>query len=108
MTWIQVEDKLPTGINVLAFYKNCLNKGRIVKAFYVYRYTEESTERDWCDPYDEYRKEKDMHFLKEGWYEICENSNDDYSSWFINNGTVTHWMPLPDSPEEESTDDKQI
>jgi hypothetical protein len=100
LKWTSVEDGLPVGKNVLAYYKNSSNKGRIVKASYVARFTEESTERDWCDPYDEYCEEKDMYFLKEGWYELCENGNDEYNSWFIHEGTVTHWMPLPDSPKE--------
>ena len=48
-----------------------------------------------CDAYDE---EQDDYIVKQGWYESIHNW-DDYSVVGIED-IVTHWMPLPQPPEE--------
>lgn len=53
-------------------------------------------EDDECYDYDE---DEDEYYLKEGWYEVIHNW-DEYSSVVIED-FVTHWMPLPEPPEEE-------
>ena len=45
----------------------------------------------------EYNEEDDEYYLKEGWYEVIKNW-DDYNSIVIDD-TVTHWMPLPETPK---------
>lgn len=95
MTWIDVNDRMPTHHTaVLAVYKNSYGKTRAVVGFYLERWREEST---FDDEWYEYHEDRDMYFLKEGWYEQIDNWGD-YSSVVISEGEVTHWMELPQSP----------
>lgn len=85
--WISVDDRLPeSGRQVIAFYRNCLGKRRWIMAFYAHRW------REYADEADEY-------FLCRVWYEVIDNW-DEWSSIAVNEGTVTHWMPLPAAPGE--------
>lgn len=97
MNWIPVDLKLPAhGTNVLATYKNSHGKRRFIIGHYLERWKEESLDDD---NNDEYSEESDMYYLKEGWYENLENW--DYSSVAVSEGQVSHWIPLPDGPEEK-------
>ena len=50
------------------------------------------------DCVSEYNEENDEFYIAEGWYEVIKNW-DDYG--FVAIGDfVTHWMPLPEFPEE--------
>lgn len=94
MEWAKVEDKLPeTERPVLAYYKNFFDENRIVRAFYVPKFTIES-ESD--DDLQEYCEERDICFMAEGWYEFNEHED---CYWMIDE-KVTHWMYLPTSPEK--------
>ncbi len=93
-SWIPVEAAMPkSGKIVLAFYKNSLGNGRVVRAMWAEKFTLESDEE-----YAEYCEAQDAYFAAEGWYECVENW-DDYSSFSIYQGKVTHWMPMPKGPE---------
>ena len=46
----------------------------------------------------EYDEETDEYYFPEGWWEVIKNW-DDYSCVAIND-FVTHWMPLPEPPQE--------
>lgn len=93
-TW-QLIETAPKSTTILVFYKNCFGNGRIVKARYVEKDTEES-DGEYSDN-AEYNEEKDMYFTPEGWYELIDNWPD-YSSCHIHEGEPTHWMPLPEFP----------
>ena len=100
--WISVEDRLPeTGQMVIATYKNNYGKWRTIVANYTQRWTEPSNdiETDWNDDISEYHEEKDEYFLLAGWYERIENWGD-YEFITVGEGTVTHWIPLPEPPKE--------
>lgn len=101
--WISVEDRPPeSGKHVLATceirslygYK----KRYVCEAFYA---KEHSVSAGGCpedtDCYD-YSEEDDEYYLKEGWYEVIHNW-DEYGGVVIGD-FVTHWMPLPEPPEE--------
>lgn len=95
--WTPVSEALPDPAKkVLAFYRNDLGKGRIVVADWVPANTCKAD----CENDDliEYNDELDDYFWPEGWYEQIENW-DDLGSLQIHEGTVTHWMPLPEGPQ---------
>ena len=95
--WVSVDDKLPdAGEKVLATFENSHGKRRTICGHLVPRWTIES---DCDDAYDEYSEEKDAYYLREGWYENIENWGD-FSSVYVCDGEVTHWMPLPKPPTE--------
>jgi hypothetical protein len=99
MKWISVNDRLPDkGAEVLAFYKNSNGKKRRIRAVYIRKFEEEEdyeSEMD-CD----YNEELDCYYLPEGWYECIDNWSE-YTSIYVHEGEVTHWMPLPAPPEGE-------
>jgi hypothetical protein len=53
---------------------------------------------DFGDEYGDYDEDEDEYYWTEGWYELIDNW-DAYRAVRIN-CEVTHWMPLPDGPEE--------
>lgn len=96
--WIEVENELPeTGRMVLVYYKNSYDKIRRVTAFYARRFCFEATLEDECEI--EYNEDDDNFYLMPGWYERIDNWAE-YSSVFIHEGRVTHWMPLPEPPKK--------
>lgn len=79
-SWVACSEKLPqNGKHVLIHYKNAHGKTRRVVGIYA-RPTS-------------------------GWYEYQDNW-DDYAYIFVNNGEVTHWMPLPPPPTEVNEGDR--
>jgi hypothetical protein len=94
--WKPIETA-PKSTVILVFYKNRSGKGRIVKAAYVEKFTEESN-GDY-DEFADYNEATDCYYTPEGWYEYIDNW-DDFSHIKIGEGTPTHWMPLPKPPEE--------
>ena len=97
--WIPVAQALPdTTKKVLATYLNKMGKRRTVIANWVQARTQKRS--PWDDEETdiaEYDESSDEFFLKEGWYECLENS-EEYGMWWIYEGEVTHWMPLPLPP----------
>ena len=47
----------------------------------------------------EYDEAEDEYYVPEGWFERIENW-DDYTDIAVCDFTITHWMPLPEPPEE--------
>lgn len=95
MTQWQPIETAPKNTVILVFYKNSCDKGRIVIARYITKYTEENHLReDWCD----YNEENDTYYDREGWYEEIDNWPD-YSHLAFCEGVPTYWMPLPQPPE---------
>lgn len=103
--WISVKDGPPKSgkhvfvtceIRSLYGYK----KQYVCEAFYAAEHSiSEGKYLYDTDCYD-YSEEDDEYYLKEGWYEVIHNC-DEYSSIVIGD-FVTHWMPLPEAPEEVS------
>jgi len=101
MNWIRVTERLPeAGKKVIATFVNQSGKRRTICAHHIVRWSVESDNDDCC--HDEYSAEKDAYFLCEGWYENIENWGE-YSSVHVCEGEITHWMPLPESPEQQAT-----
>lgn len=106
--WISVKDHLPeSNKRVLA---SCdvrrldgYRRRYTCVAFYAVKHSipeGKYPEDDECYDYDE---DEDEYYLKEGWYEVIHNW-DEYSSVVIED-FVTHWMPLPEPPEEVTGDE---
>ncbi len=99
--WINITDKLPKSeqYDLLECHagKAYGNYRYICIGFYAKRYSV------YPPPYTdfgiEYFEETDDYYLLEGWYETIKNC-DDYSCLYIND-VVTHWMPLPELPEQK-------
>lgn len=97
--WISVEERLPeSGVHVLVTAKTPGGRKYVCDAFHAERFSILSEYGD--ELACEYNPEKDEYFFEEGWYEVIKNW-DDYSSIVIQD-QVTHWMPLPELPEEDA------
>ena len=80
-----------------------LNKRRTIQAYYIEKFTHEY----WGDDDDGYDCDEvtGAGYLREGWYEV-RWTDDEYHWWRIGSDlTLTHWMPLPQPPKQETDDD---
>ena len=99
--WISVKDRLPEQEEcVLLLCKT--QYGRSYKCIGFYESgTMRRDDSDYCWDYevcDIYDEENDGYLVNKGWFERVFNW-DDYSVCGIEDA-VTHWMPLPEPPEE--------
>jgi hypothetical protein len=93
--WIPVADRMPeNGATVLACYTNSASKVRRIRAHWI---AAKSEVADTDSDNSEYEEATDTYWTPEGWYEQIDNWGD-YSSVFVCEGAVTHWMPLPPAP----------
>lgn len=93
--WTSVEDSLPAKY-CLAVYVTPRGQQRIIRAMYVTKYEIEAT-GDECD--SETNDADDLEYIRAGWYELIDNWGD-YSSVRVCEGVVTHWTPLPLTPDQ--------
>ena len=99
--WIPVTERLPeNGIHVLLSCK-CGVGAYVCDGFHTEKYSMPTQfYEDFYEDIDaDYDEETDEYYFPEGWWEVIKNW-DDYSCVAIED-TVTHWMPLPEPPEEE-------
>ena len=101
--WIPVTERLPeSGVHVLACcrVKWLGGGGRnyVCDAFYSAPKAVICSYND--DIEAEYDEDTDEYYMPEGWWEVIKNW-DDYSCVAIAD-FVTHWMPLPEPPKEET------
>lgn len=99
--WISVDERLPDAGHCLATYRNSHGKLRIIRAKYARQFEVDAGDEAIDNGNCEYNDEDDTFYLKAGWLECIDNW-DDYSSVYVTEGEVTHWMPLPPSPAKES------
>ena len=96
--WIAVGERLPESERtVLAFYLNSHGKGRRVRAEYIAPKSKGADDGWDCDCPADYDEVTDQNYWPAGWYEVIDNW-DELTHMVINEGEVTHWMPLPASP----------
>lgn len=104
--WTSVAERLPDSAKpVLAHYLNSHGMNRIIRAMCVGRLTIEQD--DLSDPDTscvEYCEQDDCYYLLAGWYELINNWDGD-ASIAVNEGVITHWMPLPAAPSTEGVSD---
>lgn len=95
--WISVDERLPDAGHCLATYRNQHGKLRIIRAKYARQFEIDAGEDAIDQGNCEYNEADDTFYLKAGWLECIDNW-DDYSSIYVTEGEVTHWMPLPAAP----------
>lgn len=102
--WISVEERMPEAekeVRVLCKASWNSKYRYQCQAFYEPKgMLRENSNYGWdYECCSEYSEEDDDYFVNPGWYERIHNW-DDYSAVGIAD-EVTHWMPLPEPPEEE-------
>lgn len=97
--WQPIETA-PHNKPVLIFYRNCLGKGRCIKALRTDRFMVEATgdESDNEDGVTEYDEANDRYTYVAGWWEQVDNWCD-YTQVKVHEGEPTHWQPLPGPPQ---------
>lgn len=98
--WIATHENvsLPvSGQPVLAFVQSAHGNPRAtrrIRAMYAGKFTLEAADED--GEFSEYDEAADQYYCPPGWYEKNEFEE---THWAVD-GTVTHWMLLPDPPKE--------
>lgn len=106
--WISVKDRLPENEKtvLISAVRKCANGKHwnvVMTAFYTdgKLHTEDSSFAWDCDYVEmEYCEETDDYIIPEGWWEAVE-CGDEFSAVDL---FVTHWMPMPEAPEEDSNE----
>lgn len=83
---------IPLDNNLVLVLTRSGQRIRKVVGNYVHRHTEEATDLDEQDT--EYDEEKDVFYIKEGWFEQCLYGYGAFASWHIND-EVIGYLPLP-------------
>lgn len=95
--WIPVTEIMPqSGWPVLACYRNRIGHWCVIRAEWVTAKTQESGSESDIGEYDE---ATDTYYDPEGWYERINNWDDGFSAVVVNEGEVSHWMPMPPPPQ---------
>ena len=96
--WIPATERLPeTGVHVLLACK-CGRGSYVCDGFHTEKYSMPTQFYEDIDA--DYNEDADEYYFPEGWWEVIKNW-DDYSCVAIEDN-ITHWMPLPEPPKEET------
>lgn len=100
--WISVEESRPKQTALLAVLLENSSKYAIRRGCYYEKFELETNSEDFFD----YNELDDTDYVPAGWYEAIANW-DEWTTISINEGVVTHWMPLPKPPNVELSGDQR-
>ena len=106
--WIPVTERLPEPETEVMIV--CNDNGRRFIATAIHENGKQLSEEScwvWTDiwEYGRYDEEHDDYFVPEGWWESRCFTPDDVYNCMVD-CEVTHWMPMPELPEEKNDGDK--
>lgn len=100
--WISVKDRLPEPETEVFIRASCNCYAVLTTAMYEDgTISTEDSAWSWYDLDFDYDESRDVYLIPEGWWEYCHYNPDDVYNNAVDD-TVTHWMPLPEPPKEES------
>lgn len=103
--WISVKDRLPEAEEEVLVCTNRNGFKIITNAMYEDgKMTTEDSAWTWYDHNFEYDEENDTFIIPEGWWECKHYNCDDEYNHCIDH-VVAHWMPMPEPPEMEKTEE---
>ena len=101
--WISVKDRLPENAKPVWVFGHAVNNSKRTSTFkgrWIAEHTmlaaDFGADDDMALIYDE---SEDEYYVPEGWFERIENW-DDYTDIAVGDYIITHWMPLPELPEQ--------
>lgn len=99
--WISVKDRLPEPETEVIILADRRGDKVITTAMYEDgSISDEDSKWIWYEIDIDYDIENDKYLIPEGWWEYKHYLDDDVYNNAVDD-TVTHWMPLPDLPNEE-------
>lgn len=106
--WIPVTERLPKPETEVMIV--CNDNGRRFIATAIHENGKQLSEEScwvWTDiwEYGRYDEEHDDYFVPEGWWESRCFTPDDVYNCMVD-CEVTHWMPMPELPEEKNNGNK--
>ena len=106
--WIPITERLPKPETEVMIV--CNDNGRRFIATAIHENGKQLSEEScwvWTDiwEYGRYDEEHDDYFVPEGWWESRCFTPDDVYNCMVD-CEVTHWMPMPELPEEKTNGDK--
>ena len=103
--WIPVTERLPENAEVVLVRGYAVNNPKYKATFKGHWIAAHSMLADDfgsdSDMDLEYDEAEDAYYVPEGWFERIEIW-DDYTDIAVRDFTITHWMPLPEPPEENA------
>lgn len=104
--WISVKDRLPKPEEevIVSCVALCGYKQITTALYEDGTVNADESDWNWTDVDFDYDKKSGIYYIPKGWWEYKHYNPDDVYNNQIDDA-VTHWMPLPEPPKEEKTDE---
>lgn len=103
--WISVKDRLPKPEEevIVSCVALCGYKQITTALYEDGTVNADESDWNWTDVDFDYDKKSGIYYIPKGWWEYKHYNPDDVYNNQIDDA-VTHWMPLPEPPKEESNE----